>query len=148
MCDRFTQSKFALTVAQKMSYDEGFDFTENNIVSYLAELEEYICSLVTYTAHKRDDPNAAISAIPLDRLDKKDHDLKPLAIDAPTQPEIAAWDENHENAMPQEAREIISGKELYANFIKIKSFEEAGIGYSKPGVESEEMLDEVAGGQP
>ena len=48
-----------------MNYDDGIVFTENNIVSYLAELEEYIGSLVTYMAFKRDDPNAATSAIPL-----------------------------------------------------------------------------------
>lgn len=66
-----------------MSYDEGFVFTENNIVNYLAELEEYICSLITYSAFKRDDPNAAISAIPLEKLTSKSHELKPLAIDWP-----------------------------------------------------------------
>ena len=33
-----------------MRYDENFQFTENNIISFLAELEEYICSLITYTA--------------------------------------------------------------------------------------------------
>lgn len=51
-----------------MSYEDGFSFTENNIVQYLAELEEYVSSLITYTAFKRDEPNAAVSAIPLERL--------------------------------------------------------------------------------
>ena len=48
MVDMFKRSKFFLAVAQKMSYEEGFTFTENNIVQYLAELEEYISSLITY----------------------------------------------------------------------------------------------------
>jgi hypothetical protein len=72
MVQMFKQSKFFLCVAQKMNYEDGISFTENNIVSYLAELEEYISSLITYTAFKRDEPNAAIAAIPLDKLDVKD----------------------------------------------------------------------------
>jgi len=51
-----------------MSYEEGFVFNESNIVQYLAEVEEYISSLITYTAFKRDDPNAAVSTIPLEKL--------------------------------------------------------------------------------
>lgn len=64
----FKKCKFFLAVAQKMSYEDGFTFNESNIINYLAELEEYISSLITYTAFKRDDPNAAISAIPLEKL--------------------------------------------------------------------------------
>lgn len=56
MVEMFKRSKFYLSVATKMNYDEGFVFNESNIVSFLAELEEYICSLITYTAFKRDDP--------------------------------------------------------------------------------------------
>jgi len=63
-----------------MSYDEGFTFNESNIVQYLAELEEYISSLITYTAFKKDDPNAAISAIPLEKLNQKDFQRKDLAV--------------------------------------------------------------------
>ncbi len=80
MVEMFKRSKFFLSVAQKMSYDDGFTFNESNIVSYLAELEEYISSLITYTAFKRDDPNAAISAIPLEKLNQKDFNRKDLAV--------------------------------------------------------------------
>lgn len=83
MVQLFKRSRFYLSVASKMSYDEGFVFTENNVVNYLAELEEYICSLITYSAFKRDDPNAAISAIPLEKLTHKSHEPKPLAIEWP-----------------------------------------------------------------
>lgn len=72
MVQMFKQSKFFLCVAQKMNYEDGITFTENNIVSYLAELEEYISSLITYTAFKRDEPNAAIASIPLDKLEVKE----------------------------------------------------------------------------
>lgn len=80
MVEMFKKSKFFLAVAQKMSYDEGFHFNESNIVQYLAELEEYISSLFTYTAFKRDDPNAAISAIPLEKLNQKDFQKKDLSV--------------------------------------------------------------------
>ena len=63
-----------------MNYDEGFIFPENNISAFLAELEEYICSLITYSAFKRDDPQAAISAIPLEKLFAKDFNRKDIAV--------------------------------------------------------------------
>lgn len=80
MVEMFKRSKFFLSVAQKMNYDEGFTFNESNIVLYLAELEEYISSLITYSAFKRDDPNAAISAIPLEKLNQKEFNRKDLAV--------------------------------------------------------------------
>ena len=80
MVEMFKRSKFFLSVAQKQSYDEGFRFTENNIVSYLAELEEHVCSLITYTAFKLGDPHAAIQAIPMQSLNEKEHDKKELTI--------------------------------------------------------------------
>src|ERR1700761_4366272 len=82
MVETFKRSKFFLSVAQKMMYDEGFTFNESNIVSYLAELEEYISSLITYTAFKRDDPNAAISAIPLEKLNQKDFHKKDITVNS------------------------------------------------------------------
>jgi len=84
MVELFKKSKFFLCVAQKMNYEDGIHFTENNIVSYLAELEEYISSLITYTAFKRDEPNAAISSIPLDKLETKEFNRKHTTVDAPT----------------------------------------------------------------
>lgn len=78
----FKRSKFFLSVASKQSYEDGFKFTENNIVQYLAELEEHICSLITYTAFKRDDPHAAIKAIPMESLNQKDHDKRELNVSA------------------------------------------------------------------
>ena len=63
-----------------MNCDEGIVFTENNITTYLAELEEYISALVTVTAYKRDDQNAATSAIPLSQLEPKDFGKKELEV--------------------------------------------------------------------
>ncbi len=108
MVEMFKRSRFFLAVAQKMSYDEGFIFTENNIIQYLAELEEYISSLITYSAFKREEPNAAISVIPLEKLNQKDHDKKELAIDTRIVEQI-----NQDIAQPSENDEIISSKQLY-----------------------------------
>ena len=68
MVKLFKRSRFYLSVATNMTYDENTLFNENNIIMYLAELEEYISSLITYVAFKRDDPNAAISSVPLEKL--------------------------------------------------------------------------------
>lgn len=55
MVENFKRCKFLLNVANQMDYDDGIVFTENNITNYLAELEEYVCALVTVTAFKKDD---------------------------------------------------------------------------------------------
>lgn len=83
MVSGFVTTKFFLSVATKMNYGDGIVFTENNIVSYLAELEEYISSLITYMAFKRDEPNAATSAIPLEQLNDKKFGQRDLEIDPP-----------------------------------------------------------------
>ena len=83
MVEAFVSTKFFLSVASKMNYDDGIVFTENNIVAYLAELEEYVSSLVTYMAFKRDDPNAATSAIPLQQLNEKKFGQGQLEIEQP-----------------------------------------------------------------
>ena len=80
MVEAFVSTKFFLSVASKMNYDDGIVFTENNIVAYLAELEEYIGSLITYMAFKRDDPNAATSAIPLAQLNEKKFGQRDLEV--------------------------------------------------------------------
>ena len=83
MVSGFVTTKFFLSVATKMNYGDGIVFTENNIVSYLAELEEYISSLITYMAFKSDKDNAATSAIPLEQLNEKKFGQRDLEIDAP-----------------------------------------------------------------
>jgi len=99
-----------------MNYDDGIHFTENNIVQYLAELEEYISSLITYTAFKRDEPNAPISSIPLEKLHNKDFSKKQWNLEAPIDTQI--------NADPAEdptgdTGDIISAKELYSKFMQL-----------------------------
>jgi hypothetical protein len=52
MIKEFVKTKFYLSVAHKQHYEQGFNFNEGNIISYLAELEEYIAILITYLATK------------------------------------------------------------------------------------------------
>jgi len=125
MVEMFKRSKFYLSVATKMNYDEGFIFSESNIVSFLAELEEYICSLITYTAFKRDDPQAAISAIPLDKLLIKDFNRKDITISIPNtfpEPNLDIVDPQYlcsDGALPDDDFNITDPRELYGNFKKL-----------------------------
>ena len=112
MVEMFKKSKFFLVVANKMNYEDGITFTENNIVSYLAELEEYISSLITYTAFKKDDPNAPISSIPLENLNAKDHNKKIMTIEPPTDYSINTAESNPISG--DVLGDIISAKELFA----------------------------------
>lgn len=118
MVEMFKRCRFYLSVATQMNYDEGFVFSESNIVSFLAELEEYICALITYTAFKRDDPQAAIAAIPLEKLFPKDYGKKDLAINAPQNPDVDLVDAKflNDGQIPDEEMVFIDGKSVYANF--------------------------------
>ena len=83
MVEKFKRYKFLLNVASQMNYEDGIVFTENNIVNYLAELEEYICALITVTAIKNNDTHPATSAIPLTQLNTKDFTKKDIEASFP-----------------------------------------------------------------
>ena len=53
-----------------MDYDLGVGFTESNVTQYLAELEEYISSLITYFSYKRGDEHPAIASLQFDKIEK------------------------------------------------------------------------------
>jgi len=108
LAGRFNEAGFKSTVATPMEYDEHTSFSEQNIVQYLAEVEEYISSLITYVAQKQGDPNPSISSVPIELLTKKDHFKQPLSIDAPTDIRTDPVDE-------EEA--TIDKGELYKRFV-------------------------------
>ena len=56
-------------------------FNEGNITQFLSELEELITKLITQTAARRGDPNAAISAMNMNRMDVKNFNKKAIKID-------------------------------------------------------------------
>ncbi len=74
MIENFKKSHFFLSVAQSQQYDEDTVFNENNVVLYLAELEEYISLFITYLAYKQESPDAAISSLSLERMEVKEFD--------------------------------------------------------------------------
>ena len=43
-------------------------------------MEEYISGLITYTAYKKEDPNAPISSVPLEHLNQKDFNKKEIMV--------------------------------------------------------------------
>jgi hypothetical protein len=103
-----------------MTYDENTLFNENNIVQYLAELEEYISSLITYVAFKRDDPNAAISSVPLEKLNQKDFQKKEIQIDAPIDTERgdgSIFGAKTDVGGDLEEDVIVDSKQLYMKFM-------------------------------
>lgn len=113
MIKLFKQSKFALSVANEMSYEEGTTFNDTNVVQYLAELEEYIASLITYVAFRNDEPYAAIAAIPLSTLDEKVPNKARIPQD------IAKAEEKMRISEIQEGEDkgIVSAHELYQKYI-------------------------------
>ena len=47
---QLNEANYSQQQLRKMSCEEGFVFNESNIVAYLAELEEYVSSLITYVS--------------------------------------------------------------------------------------------------
>jgi len=51
MVEMFQKSHFQSSVASSQSYDKDTQFNEGNIVTYLAELEEYVSNFITMVAY-------------------------------------------------------------------------------------------------
>ena len=125
MVSGFVTTKFFLSVATKMNYGDGIVFTENNIVSYLAELEEYVSSLITYMAFKRDDQHAATSAIPLEQLNEKKFDKEDLKIDPPDSKEFNKREDamleqaNFEGNLPGETDDFFTEQKIKQYFQQV-----------------------------
>lgn len=90
MTSKFSDSKFCLKVASHQQYDEDTQFNENNVTMYLTELEEYISEFITYLAHREKQPDAQVSALPLDMMSQKDFKSDPLQIEAPNMTDIGS----------------------------------------------------------
>jgi len=74
MSNKFDESKFALSVAHRMQYDEDTVFNESNVTQYLSELEEYMALLLTYLSYKSDHPDAPVSVLDLEGMKNKEFD--------------------------------------------------------------------------
>ena len=114
MVENFKKSHFFLSVAQNNQYDESTVFNENNVVLYLAELEEYISLFITYMAYKQENPDAAIASLSLDRMVVKEFDKNQLQIDAPMPNDINDRLVNED--LETEDEPITEPKQLYKKF--------------------------------
>ena len=103
----FKQSGFQTRVATTMDYNEHTNFTEGNITTYLSELEEYLASLIAYTAHKKGDQNASVASVPFNHLNNKDWLARDMAIDP-------AFDITVQTA--EEEEDTVDVNQLYARF--------------------------------
>lgn len=92
MVDKFAESRFQLAVASHMTYDDDVQFNENNVTQYLTELEEYMSQFITFLAHREKNPDAHISALPLDIMTNKEFAKDPMSIDAPNTNDYAEDD--------------------------------------------------------
>ena len=82
-------------------------------------MEEYISSLVTYVSFKKDEPHAAISSIPLEKLTKLTDKKDAVAIDPPEAPEYESENIDHDAigyAAGKKVNEQTNERDLYKNF--------------------------------
>lgn len=114
MVTKFQESKFRPAVTQPMNYDEETVFNNKNVTLFLAELEEYISELITHNEYRKNNPNAAISAIPLERLHPKGQDKGGQKPELPSKEEIQITGDIQEGDEDKEL--VISGKDLYKKF--------------------------------
>jgi len=105
MVDKFSDSRFQLAVASHMTYDDDVQFNENNVTQYLTELEEYIAQFITFLAHREKNPDAHISALPLDIMTNKEFAKDPMAIDAPNTNDYAEDDATADDEIVTNAAE-------------------------------------------
>lgn len=89
----------------------------------MAELEEYISNLITMIAYQRDDPNAAISSVPLEKLNFKEFNKKEMQIDAPIMVHRGGDMSGAQTDAGDESNNIdddaFDAKTLYKNFIDL-----------------------------
>jgi DNA-binding FrmR family transcriptional regulator len=129
MVDMFVQARFRSTVANKMSYDEQTQFNEQNITSYLAEVEEYISNMIMMIAFQKQDPNAPISSIPLEKLTTKEFNRREMVIDAGNVGDkmSGVMTEAGEDPLLEDEM-VVDPKMLYKNFVEMVESGKIAIG--------------------
>ena len=73
--DAFAEFEFSNQIADKYApeYEEQL-LSEHNVIERLAEIEEYVNTLIQAVAYKRNQGNPQLSTIPVDVLPSKDFD--------------------------------------------------------------------------
>jgi hypothetical protein len=116
MVTKFQESKFRPAVTQPMNYDEETVFNNKNVTMFLAELEEYISELITHNEYRKNNPNAAISAIPLEKLHPKTNNQGGLKPDLPFKEDVQITGDAQDGDEDRDRELVISGKDLYEKF--------------------------------
>jgi coiled-coil domain-containing protein 63/114 len=114
MCENFKSSRFFLSVAQNMQYDDDTTFNESNVTFFLAELEEYISLFITYLAYKNENPDAAIASLSLDTMKAKEFDKNALHVDPKNSNEV-----NVAEDLETEDEITVDPKKLYKMYEKM-----------------------------
>lgn len=117
LSQQFAAAGYKSKVAQKMVYDEKTIFNEYNVISYMAEMEEYMTKLVRDVASAHGSEFAVISGLPLEMLPTKVHVKAPMQVDVVEpieQPTVGTEDEL-----------ITDKEELLKKYLKIVKEKEA-----------------------
>lgn len=90
----------------------------------MAELEEYISNFITMIAYQNQDSNvpAAISSLPLDKLNPKEFNKKQIQIDAPIMVQRGTEMSGAQTEVGDESNiddDAFDAKTLYRNFIDL-----------------------------
>jgi hypothetical protein len=74
--EAFEDFEFQHEISERYGKEENEVLNENNIIGRLAELEEFINTLITHVSYMRHSSNAPIAAIPVETLPPKDFTAK------------------------------------------------------------------------
>lgn len=100
-----------------MVYDAETQFNESNVTLYLAELEEYFSSLITYTAQQRGDQDYIVASVPYGELEEKDFNRKKQDVETPWEADEKRGDDASTVEAQIERDEIVTDpRKLYNKF--------------------------------
>lgn len=71
------------SVSSHQDYDADLKFNENNVTTYLSELEEYVTHLISFLFWRHNENNFQYASLDLDGMKKKDFEQGPPTIEAP-----------------------------------------------------------------
>lgn len=85
MVTMFNTSNFQgmQSVSSHQDYDADLKFNENNVTTYLSELEEYVTHLISFLFWRHNENNFQYASLDLDGMKKKDFEQGPPTIEAP-----------------------------------------------------------------
>ena len=85
MVTMFNTSNFQgmQSVSSHQDYDADLKFNENNVTTYLSELEEYVTHLISFLYWRFEQPIFQYASLDFKKMTKKDFEQGPPTIEAP-----------------------------------------------------------------